>query len=213
MEKPERSVTDTTAELVRKAAAGDANALSGLLRMHGPNVERSLQIGDIYRSMIDAADVMQVTYLEAFMQIGTFDVAQPERFEGWLRQIAQNNLRDAIRGFERQKQPPPRNRVNPVNRDDSMVDLYDLLGEGTSATPSRAVRKNELCGFLDRAIEALPERYGKVVRMYDIEGKSIAEVAEAVGKSAGAVHMMRARAHDRLREEMGSSSRFFSTGA
>lgn len=207
------AMSETTADLVRNAASGDVDALSELLRLHGPAVERTLQIGDIYRGMIDAADVMQVTYLEAFLQIGTYDTTKPDRFEAWLRQIAQNNLRDAIRGMERQKQPPPRNRLSPVNREDSMVDLYDLLGKGTSATPSRAVRRVELCGYLDRAIEALPERYGRVVRLYDLEGRSIAEVAEAVGKSAGAVHMMRARAHDRLRQEIGSPSRFFSFGA
>lgn len=206
-------VTETTAELVRRAVAGDENALAGLLRMHGPAVERSLQIGEVYRSMIDTADVMQVTYLEAFLQIDRYDLTKGDQFEAWLRQIAQNNLRDAIRGLERQKQPPPRNRINPANRDESLVDLYDLLGHGTSATPSRDLRRNEVCGFLHRAIDALPERYGQVVRLYDIEGRSIAEVAQAVGKSPGAVHMLRARAHDRLRADIGNSSQFFSTGA
>lgn len=201
---------ETSEELVRRAAAGDADALAGLLRFHGPGVECTLQIGDAYRSLIDPGDVMQVTYLEAFLRFGTFKADRPDSFEAWLRQIAHNNLRDAIRGLERQKQPPPKRRVTPADREDSLVGLYDLLGAGTSATPSRQVRRQELCGFVEKAIDALPDRYARIIRMYDLEGRPIAEVAEAVGKSTGAVHMMRARAHDRLREEIGSSSRFFS---
>lgn len=203
-------MTDSSGNLVERAVAGDGDGLSQLLAAHGPSVERTLQIGDVYRSMIDAADVMQVTYLEAFLRISAFDRARPDSFEPWLRQIAQNNLRDAIRGLERLKQPPPRNRVVAANHEDSLVGLFDLLGDGASATPSRNVRRGEMCSYLERAIESLPERYAQVIRLYDLEGRPMAEVAEAVGKSPGAIHMMRARAHDRLREEMGAASQFFS---
>ncbi len=206
-------MADSRTELVHMAVAGDADALSELLKLHGPSVERTLQISDIHRSMIDPSDVMQVTYLEAFLRIGSFDPSRAEGFEAWLRQIARNNLLDAIRGLERQKQPPPRHRVTLAGGDDSMVGLYDFLGAGTSATPSRAVQKKELIFHLQRAMEALPERYARVVRLYDLEGRSIGEVAEALGKSPGAVHMLRARAHDRLRERIGSPAQFFSTHA
>lgn len=206
-------MSDKQQELVMRAVAGNEDALSELLRIHGPSVERSLQIGAIYQSMIEPSDVMQVTYLEAFMRIGTFDPNRAAAFEAWLRQIAQNNLRDAIRGLERQKNPPPRDRVVPANNQDSLIGLYDLLGGSSSASPSRNVRRQEVCGLLEQAIESLPSRYAQVVRLYDLEGRSIGEVAETIGKSAGAVHMLRARAHDRLREGMGPESQFFSTSA
>ena len=41
----------------------------------------------------------------------------------------------------------------------------------------------------------------------------LADVASALGKSAGAVHMLRARAHDRLREQLGSASGILDTEA
>ncbi len=206
-------MSGTQQELVQRAVAGDEDALSELLRIHGPAVERSLQIGTLYQSMIEPSDVMQVTYLEAFMRIAAFDPARAESFAAWLRQIARNNLRDAIRGLERQKNPPPRDRVMPINYQDSLVGLYDLLGGSSSASPSRQVRRQEVCGLLEQAIDSLPSRYAQVVRLYDLEGRPIAEVAEAVGKSAGAVHMIRARAHDRLREGMGPPSQYFSSSA
>ena len=59
------------------------------------------------------------------------------------------------------------------------------------------------------ALGSLPGDYEKVVRMYDLEGRPIGEVAAELGRSEGAVYMLRARAHDRLREQMGPASKFF----
>ena len=53
-------------------------------------------------------------------------------------------------------------------------------------------------------------RNATVVRLYDIEGRSGPEVATTMGRSRGAVVMLRARAHDRLAELLGSGSKFFS---
>jgi DNA-directed RNA polymerase specialized sigma24 family protein len=38
----------------------------------------------------------------------------------------------------------------------------------------------------------------------------VEEVAKGLGRSKGAVHMLRARAYDRLKELLGSTSLFFS---
>jgi RNA polymerase sigma-70 factor (ECF subfamily) len=200
-----------THQLLQRAVAGDAEALTELLRIHGPAVERTLQINPIWRTALEPADVMQVTYLEAFIRINKFDLERSDAFEAWLRRIAQNNLKDAIRGLERQKQPQPRNRVRPPKYEDSLVGLYNLLGTA-SATPSRSVGRREMCVLLDDAINALPPRYAQVIRLYDLECRPIAEVADELGKSTGAVHMLRARAHDRLREQLGSASAFFDSG-
>src|SRR5262245_41502910 len=83
---------DETA-LINAAVCGDPDALSTLLGRHGPAIERSLQISSVWRSALEPADVMQVTYLEAFLQIRRFDPARGASFEAWLRRIAENNLR------------------------------------------------------------------------------------------------------------------------
>jgi RNA polymerase sigma-70 factor (ECF subfamily) len=188
--------------LVRAATKGDANALTRLLERHGPRVEKSLDINIIWRTALEPADVMQVTYLEAFLQIRRFDPDRGTPFEAWLRRIAQNNLRDAIRGLERLKQPQPRNRVRPTSREDSLIGLYDLLGSD-SATPSRNLRRSEVSARVAEAIETLPDRYREIVKLYDLEGLTMEEVAARTGRSPGALYMLRARAHDRLRGELG----------
>jgi RNA polymerase sigma factor (sigma-70 family) len=89
--------------------------------------------------------------------------------------------------------------------DDSCIALLDLVGY-TTTTPSRHAIKNESREILDKAIAQLPDDYQTALRLYDLECKSAAEVAAAMGRSQGAVHMLRARALERLREILSASS-------
>ena len=110
---------------------------------------------------------------------------------------------------ERPKRPPPRKRVQAPGGADSYVELLDLLA-GDSGTPSRTAGRQEVARIVDTALGRLPGDYGIVIRLYDLEGRSAAQVAASMNRSVGAVHMLRGRAHVRLREMLGSSSKFFS---
>jgi RNA polymerase sigma-70 factor (ECF subfamily) len=188
--------------------------MTDLLGEHGPEVERSLSIAPQWRSVLEAADVMQVTYLEAFLEVRRYDPERAEPFRAWLQRIAENNLRDAIRGLQRSKRPQPANRVEIGGGVgvDSTFELYAHLGV-TTTTPSRLATHEERVSHLNAALEALPDDYGQVVRLYDLAALPIAEVAGRLKRSSGAVHMLRARAHDRLRELLGSESAWFGTKA
>lgn len=202
---------DTNAR-VRAAIAGDVEAMTELLDECAPEVERSLSIGREWRSVLEPADVMQVTYLEAFLRIGQYDPARAEPFRAWLQRIADNNLKDAIRGLKRQKRPQPANRVTLPSFAESAAALYAELGV-TTTTPSRHASQEERVSRLNTVLDAMPEDYAKVVRLYDLEGLPIAEVAQRMGRGSGAVHMLRARAHDRLRSLLGSESGWFGSSA
>src|SRR5262249_50421881 len=95
---------------------------------------------------------------------------------------------------------------------DSAADLFEQLGV-TTTTPSRHAARGERDTRLNAALDALPEDYAKVVRLYDLQGLPIAEVARQLGRSTGAVHMLPARAHDRLRPLLGRESGWFSSSA
>ncbi|MCG3126071.1 MAG: ECF RNA polymerase sigma factor SigD [Phycisphaerae bacterium] len=192
--------------LVSRAVAGEKDALSELLESFGPDVEAALVIGPLWRGMLDAADVMQVTYLEAFGQIGRFDPSRPEAFPSWLRRIAENNLRDAIRGLEARKNPSPRMQLDAYGGDASLA-LFDLLTAGVG-TPSQAARGNEASERLRRALQCLPADYARVIQLYDLEERSVEEVAAALGRSTGAIFMLRMRGLERLRALLGSPSEF-----
>ena len=198
------------AEKIRAAVGGDMDAMAALLEQFGPEVERSLVISREWQSVLESADVMQVTYLEAFIEIARYDPDRSEPFRAWLQRIAENNLRDAIRGLQRQKRPQPSNRATAPNNIDSACELYEHLGV-TTTTPSRAATREERAGLLTAALDALPEDYGRVVRLYDLQSLPIAEVCKQLDRSSGAVHMLRARAHDRLRELLGPGGGWMST--
>jgi len=195
---------------LRAAAAGDTSALRTLLQQHGPAVWSQIDrdIGAVWRSSIDADDVMQITYLEAFLRIGTITANDGATFCAWLRRIAQNNLRDAIKELDRQKRPSPTKRVHGAAGEDSYVTLIERLGQ-TSATPSRHVAHAEAAAVIDAALDRLPPDYAKVIRLYDLGNHEISEVAAQMKRSPGAIHMLRSRAHERLRTLLGTETDFF----
>ncbi|MFQ5422483.1 MAG: RNA polymerase sigma factor [Phycisphaerae bacterium] len=199
-----------TLELFDQAVAGDKQALGSLLEQHGPSVRKMLngQIGREWQSVLDPDDVMQVTYLEAFLRIDRLRARDAASFTCWLLRIAQNNLRDAVTAMERSRRPPPSKRVYLRTDEDTHVALLDLLG-ATTTTPTQYVAQQETVDFVDSAIGRLPADYARVLRLYDLEGRSARDVAASMHRSVGAIHMLRCRAHDRLRELLEPSSRFF----
>jgi RNA polymerase sigma-70 factor (ECF subfamily) len=198
-------------DLAARAVAGDDKAFAALLKRHGPTVRDRIKhgIGQHWRSVLDEDDVMQVTYLEAALKLHTFSDRGEGSFTAWLQRIADNNLRDSIRGLERAKRPDPRRRLADKPAGESYAALVEIMGF-TLTTPSVQAAKGEMVTELDKALAKLPPDYEKVLRLYDLGGKDIEEVASQLGKSQGAVYMIRARAQERLGEVIGNESRFFS---
>lgn len=186
-------------EVVARAVAGDASALEELLGRRGGAVAARLSIDPRWRRAVSTEDVMQVTYLEAFLRIRTLADATAHGFDGWLTRIARNNLTDAIRALQRAKRPESRGRLTSGPEGETSRTLLARLGqEGPSAATSLGER--EAIALMMDAIERLPATYAGAVRALDLEERSVAAYAEEIGRSAGAVHMLRARAHARLRD-------------
>lgn len=198
-------------QLLSAAQGGDRKALASLLEALGPRVRGRIEakITPALRSLLEADDVMQVTYMEVVLRLKSFTGGGASGFLAWMTRLAENNLIDAVRALEAAKRFDPRKRITPT-RDESMTALVNMLGV-TMTTPSRVVAKDEAGGILEVALRALPPDYERVVREYDLNGRSMTELAEAMKRSEGALYMVRARAHDRLKEILGSDSKFFST--
>src|SRR5262245_41546544 len=60
---------------ISAAVAGDRDALTRLLKKFGPQVRARLSISSSWQSVLDLDDVMQVTYMEAFLRIGQLQMA------------------------------------------------------------------------------------------------------------------------------------------
>lgn len=197
-------------EELRRATGGDRESLRRVLNEAGQRLRGEIRsrIGARFRALIDEDDVLQVTYLEAAQRIETVSPISMNAFVTWFRRIAENNLRDAIRGLDRLKRGGGRSPAF-AHPDGSYAGLLVNLSAAGS-TPSAHMAKNEAVERLKSAIELLPLDYLEVTRRFDLQGETVQEVARQLSRSEGAVYMLRARAHDRLRELMGAPADFFS---
>lgn len=197
-------------ELLSRATEGNLDCLGELLAHVLPELRGSLtgQISQKWRAKLDEDDVVQVTCLEAFLSIRQFKPAGMNSFIAWLKRIATHNLKDAIESLSADKRPDPTKQVQSPG-EDSHVALYEYLG-GHTKSPSHQARREEAKSALARSISKLPDDYQTVIRLRELEEKPLAEVARLMNRSEGAVHMLRARALDRLRELLGTGSHWLS---
>jgi RNA polymerase sigma factor (sigma-70 family) len=151
---------------------------------------------------------MQQTYADAFLSINRFVPRGEGAFRAWLIRLAKRNLLDAVRMLSAEKRGGNRAAVGGGVSGESLAALYEMM-EASISSPSGGAARAESKSALQDAIEKLPPEYAKVVRLYDLEGLPVERVAAELTRSVGAVYMLRARAHERLSELMGSPSQFF----
>lgn len=195
----ERAGPNDAAARVERAVGGDKDALEELLRELEPELRARIRVQPVWRRSIEVDDIVQVTCLEAFLRIGTLQQRTRAGLASWLARIAANNLRDAVRALEADKRPDAHRRVTHAPGGQS---ARTLLGAviGTDATAGGRAALEEQLERLRGAIEKLPRSYRTVVQSMDLAERSVGEVAEEMGRSRGAVHLLRARAHTRLAE-------------
>jgi RNA polymerase sigma factor (sigma-70 family) len=163
---------------------------------------------------LSVEDVLQHTYVEAILAIRKFVPRGEHAFGLWLRKLAEHHVIDAIRSLQADKRGGAAQRIAPNSPDASLAALLECLtGLPTQTTPSQGVLRRELHDALDRALARLPEHYRRVIQRYDLEGRPIDEVAAELERSPGAVHLIRVRAHARLRELLDGVSTIFSNSA
>jgi len=189
-----------------RARAGDLEALAGLLEQEAPTLRAHLaaRLPAAHRAVLAVEDVLQVTWLEAFLALQRCASDTPAGFAAWLRAIAERNLQDALKALAREKRPDSHGRA------DAASELLDELVAGVTS-PTRAAARTEARERLETALAALPRDYATVVRRHDLEGCPLDELARELGRSLGALYMLRERAHDRLRERLGAARRYLTS--
>jgi len=187
-------------ELLASAVQGDRDAMAELLEQCSAPLRAHVarNIDSKWRSVIDEDDVLQVTYVEAFDSISRFSPRGEDSLMNWLLRLADNNIRDAIRHLDAAKRPSPANQLRPSDESEAGLDLVESLGVHSS-TPSRVAAAREAMELLRAALNELPPDHQEVVRRFDLAHDDPREIAASLGRSIGAVYMLRARAHDRLK--------------
>jgi RNA polymerase sigma-70 factor, ECF subfamily len=90
-----------------------------------------------------------------------------------------------------------RKQKNMVSSDLSPVDKGDF----SSVSPQEQMENTESGEILNRIISSLPDMYGMILKMRDIEGDSFEEISEKTGQNINTVRVTLSRARKMIREE------------
>ncbi len=87
----------------------------------------------------------------------------------------------------------------------AQVVTVDMLGESSLPTPHEELLEGERREAVRKAVDRLPERLGRVVRLTCLEGRRLREAAEGLGITQSRVCQLRSQALRQLRRDRGLS--------
>jgi RNA polymerase sigma factor (sigma-70 family) len=172
----------SSAELLRDAAAGDANAWNALTERFANlvwSVARSFRL-----DAADAADVAQTTWLRLIENLDR--IKEPERVGAWLATTARRESLRALRLAGREQVTADQAVFDVTDREQPAVDSGLLVAERDVALWQGFAQLGNRCQALLRLVAADPPvPYRKV--------------SELLGMPLGAIGPTRARCLNRLR--------------
>ncbi|GAB5403179.1 MAG: sigma-70 family RNA polymerase sigma factor [Aureliella sp.] len=193
-------------ELLNQAIAGDKDALGELLEDYRAYLTVLAQryMDNRLKSRMDAGDVVQITFLEAQRDLGSFRGHHIEELLGWLRHILRNNVSSAHqRHLTTQKRSAKREVSNSPT--DSRPALTDLAPSELTS-PSQRMMRDEAAVYLANCLEEIPDTQREALRLRYVEGCSLKEISAKMDKSEMAVAGLLKRGLQALRNRMISDS-------
>jgi RNA polymerase sigma-70 factor (ECF subfamily) len=185
---------DADDALIARIRDGDETALRPLFdRYEGrvrARVERRIP-ADLKRKF-SVEDVLQETYLTAFVRIADFESRGDGAFGAWLAQIALYKLREEIRRFRATRRRGERQEVTKGARPDT------TFFQGRDPSPSQFAMGRELELRLEAAMETLPEDYREALDLVQAKRRTLREAALEMGRTHEAMKKLYARAVAKL---------------
>jgi RNA polymerase sigma-70 factor (ECF subfamily) len=193
-------------ENIEKRAGSDGSAQFSLEALRARDREEFARLVDAYSSKIyrvalkilndpqDAEDVLQETFIKAYRSLPAFEGRSS--LSTWIYRIAVNEALMHVR----------RRKTETISIDEEKDDGEEAA-EPVEITdwcclPERDLLDAESRQFLDGAMQKLTPALRAVFILRDIEGLSVRETAEALGRSEATVKTRLLRARLKLREEL-----------
>jgi RNA polymerase sigma-70 factor (ECF subfamily) len=194
MDEPVRPAPEnlsSTADLLRRARAGDEGALNDLFRRHLPPLRRWARgrLPRWTRDLRDTEDLVQETLAQTFKRIDQFEPRHEGALQAYLRQALVNRVRDEVRRLNRH---PAAAGLDESNRfaDPSASPLEEAIGKEALERYEAAMQRLK------------PEERDIIIARVEMQ-QSYQQIAAAHRKSsADAARMAVTRALVRLAEEM-----------
>jgi RNA polymerase sigma-70 factor (ECF subfamily) len=184
--------------LVERLRAGDPEALETLMERSAARVYRLAY--SITRNAGDAEEVVQDVFLNVFRNVRGF---QGRAAVGtWLYRVTANAALNKRRGKRLEVETSLEAWLPTFKPDGHREGERAFLLADWSRTPESELLSREMRATLERAIEALPDRYRAVLVLRDVEGLSSEEAAAALGESVASLKSCLHRARMALREHL-----------
>lgn len=200
------SVIESEVEvLIAQARGGDRVALGRLLELYRGYLSllARLQIGRRLQGKVDAADLVQDTFLEAHRHFAQFRGTGEAELVCWLRQILAGLLANLVRRYCGTQRRDLRLERELAEELDQSSRTLDRSLAAPHSTPSQRAMRREQAVLLANALEQLSDDYREVIILRHLEGLSFAEVSQRMGRSVDSVKNLWARALAQLRRSLG----------
>ncbi len=193
-------------QLLGLARAGDGPALGQLFELYQSYLEllARLQIGRRLQGKIDAADLVQETFLQAHSCFAQFQGTSEGELVSWLRQILASRLEKLLRhycGTQRRDVRLERRLAVELDQSSRLLD-QSLVAPGSS--PSQKAVRREQAVLLANALRQLPEEYREVLILHHLQGVSLPDVARRLGRTLDSVKNLWLRGLAQLRHLAGA---------
>lgn len=186
LEAGHRGIAD--AEIARRIAAGDQDALRLLMRRHNQTLYRAAR--GILRDDAEAEDCVQEAYLRAYGAIGGF--RDEAKLSTWLVRIVVN---EALGRARKRRRGAEVIRLDGEPEEPSMT-------QSAPEQPDRGAARAETRRLLESRIDALPEAFRAVFVLRALEEMSVEETAAALEIPEATVRTRFFRARGLLREAL-----------
>ncbi len=197
-----------TERLLRLARAGNEDAFGQLLERYRNYLALAarLQISRRLQSKVDAADLVQETFLKAHRCFAQFRGTTPTEWLAWLRQILAMNVANLIRHYYRTQGRDVRLEQELADEMDRSSQAWGVGLVAEQSSPSQRAARREEAVLLADALGKLPADYAEVIVLRNLEGLSFAEVARRMGRSVDSVEKLWVRGLTQLRRLLGGPS-------
>ena len=195
-----RGNSDETQSLLDRAKNGDQAAFEALFRRHREKLLRAIALRMDRRvaTRVDASDVLQETYLEAFRRLPRYLQEQPMPLYLWLCWLA----REKVLALHRRHLGAEKRAVTheaPLLPADSSATFVSAVIAGREPSPSQALAKAELAERLRLALGQLDDEERDLILWRHFEQLSARDMAQLLGISEAAAGKRYLRAVERLR--------------
>lgn len=182
------------ADLARRIAAGDGDALRLLMRRHNQTLYRTAR--SILKDDEEAEDAVQEAYLRAYRAMGDF--RGEAKLSTWLVRIVVN---EAIGRVRRRAH---RAEVIRLNHDEPLPERDDALNvsDDPILQPENAALRSELRRLIESKIDLLPDAFRTVFVLRALEEMTVEQAATCLEIPPATVRTRYFRARGLLREAL-----------